>query len=422
MPRLAVVYQSFTGLCLTVALHVLIHMQIPALALPTPLSSVQDNALTYVTLRSPPISLRSGQIANTLNNWGPLEWVRGHIGIRHFNARIVDDSGSPVPLTEVYVHHWVIYRMDKTRTVIFPNGGACPNLPNIFGIGAELFHTEYNYPAPYAVVSSGEEVWTANIHLIRTTNVPDVQSCIECHCAYSRPPQAPYGGIACCPDQAMCWGMSNSTLNDPKTYYLQYTIGYVNVTKDVVPLTIFSFDVTSTHTDDCSTEFQVPALSAGQEMKLQSFSDLSSDLSIVFVEGHVHIGGKSLVVEHYRGNTSLGIICKVIPMYGSGGNVPGNETGYVTGLPPCIFSVPYKVLHGDRLSITVVYDSRTIPGGHPWHEGKCINMYEGSMYIYMCMYVCKEYIYVCMYVCIYVCMWEREREREKVCVYVNRIN
>ena len=98
-----------------------------------------SEALTFKTFKSPPISLRSGQIANTLGNWGPLDWVKGPIAIRHFDGKIVDDSGKFVPLTEVYVHHWILFREDPASGLAFPNGGVCSNLVNIFGIGAELW-------------------------------------------------------------------------------------------------------------------------------------------------------------------------------------------------------------------------------------------------------------------------------------------
>jgi len=326
------------------------------------------NPMTYRKFRSPPISLRSGQIVNTLSNWGPLEWVEGPIAIRHFDGKIVDSEGNFVPLTELYVHHWVIYKMDQDRQVFFPNGGLCPNLPNIFGIGAELFYTVYDYPAPYAIVSTGDEVWTANMHLIRTTNVPDVQSCIECHCPTSRPPADPFGGIICCPDRAMCWGMENSTLQDFKDYYLEYTIGYVNVTKDVIPLTVFSLDVTAQQTTDCRTEYQVPAQQPGQFHVLETFADIPNNWSITYFEGHLHIGGVNLTATLVRNGRELGPICTAHPIYGTGSG-PGNESGYIVGIPPCHFDPPVEVLAGDRIKITSVYDSRTIAGGHPWHEG-----------------------------------------------------
>jgi hypothetical protein len=328
-----------------------------------------EGAIKYATFRSPPITLKSGQVANTFNNWGPLEWVKGDVAIRHFDGKIVDDSGKFVPLTEIYVHHWILFQMDASRQYFYPNGGLCSNLASIFGIGAELFHVEYNYKAPYAVISKGSDVWTANMHLIRTTNVPDVQSCIECHCPFSQPPLTPFGGIQCCPDRSMCWGMANSTINDPKNYYLEYKIGYVDITKDVVPLTIFSLDVTATHTIDCQLEYQVPAVPEGQAHVKTSKSVIPGNWSVVFLEPHLHIGGVNFSVAHYRNGQSLGTICKAYPTYGTGGDTPGNESGYLVGLDTCNYDPPYELLAGDALELTSVYDSRTLAGGHAWHEG-----------------------------------------------------
>ena len=138
------------------------------------------------------------------------------------------------------------------------NAGYCSNLGNVWGIGAEIRGVVYNYPAPYAIMVTGHETWTVNMHLIRTTNVPDqdLQDCIECNCANSAPPLNPLGGVACCPDGGQCWGMHNSTLNDAKNYYLKYTIGYAPVTPDVVPLNVITLDVTASQTSDCHIEYQ----------------------------------------------------------------------------------------------------------------------------------------------------------------------
>ncbi len=138
------------------------------------------------------------------------------------------------------------------------NAGFCGNLGNVWGIGAEIRGVQYDYPPPYAIIVTGFETWTVNMHLIRTTNVPDsdLQDCIECNCANSDPPLNPLGGVACCPDGGQCWGMENSTLQDTRNYYLKYTIGYVPVTPDVVPLNVISLDVTASQTFDCHIEYQ----------------------------------------------------------------------------------------------------------------------------------------------------------------------
>eukprot|EP00051_Salpingoeca_urceolata_P029503 m.6838 g.6838 ORF g.6838 m.6838 type:complete len:268 (-) comp2748_c0_seq1:329-1132(-) len=195
----------------------------------------RDPSLTYETFRSPAVPLKSGQVANTPNSFGPMPFVKGPVAVRHFEARVIDDDNNTVPLDEVYCHHWLIFDdggMHKSTI----NDGLCPGLANVWGIGAELLGTKYDYPEGYAIVTTGKEQWTANIHLIRTTNVPDVQMCIECHCKWGTPAN-PEGDIACCPDRTQCWGMDKWTKNDTKNYYLEYTGG----SKRQVPPTVGPF-------------------------------------------------------------------------------------------------------------------------------------------------------------------------------------
>lgn len=89
---------------------------------------------------------------------------------------MVDEAGAEVPQTELYVHHWLMYDLEAQSsggTVL--NDGLCSNLPNVWGIGAELRGTNYTYPAPYGIVVTGKETWGVNLHFIRTTNVVDIQ-------------------------------------------------------------------------------------------------------------------------------------------------------------------------------------------------------------------------------------------------------
>jgi hypothetical protein len=52
-------------------------------------------------------------------------------------------------------------------------------------------------PRSYALIVTGKEKWGANLHFIRTSNVPpeNVQACIECRCPDSDPPLNPHGEL-----------------------------------------------------------------------------------------------------------------------------------------------------------------------------------------------------------------------------------
>eukprot|EP01006_Ploeotia_vitrea_P000911 TRINITY_DN103883_c0_g1_i1.p1 TRINITY_DN103883_c0_g1~~TRINITY_DN103883_c0_g1_i1.p1 ORF type:complete len:579 (+),score=45.90 TRINITY_DN103883_c0_g1_i1:42-1778(+) len=326
--------------------------------------------LTTKTFRSPPVSLKSGQIANTPNDWGPLDWPEGPIAIHMFQGNLVDEEGKQVPLSEVYVHHWLIFALDGYTPL--HNDGVCSPLLNVYGIGAELRGEPYLYPEPYAMVTTGKEKWTANLHFIRTTNVPDVQDCIECRCPDSDPPKHPRGSVGCCPDGGQCYGMHNSTHNDAKNYYLEYTIGYTEVTPKHIPLTIYSMDATASDTYDCHVDYNIPGpLGEGETNTLVGVSDVPANMSVVYLEMHQHIGAVNFTVDHIRNGHEVRM-CNTTPIYGSGGHaVPGNETGYLVKIPYCTWEAdkPFVLREGDKIRMTSVYSGQTLPGGHPWHAG-----------------------------------------------------
>lgn len=318
--------------------------------------------LTYRTFRSPAVPLRSGQIANTDQSKTSLEFITEPVAVHHFSSRVVDEDGTDVPLSELYVHHWLIYNSTSS------NGGVCGGLANIWGIGAELRGDNYTYPPPHAIVTTGEEKWTANLHFIRTTNtnVADRQDCIECRCPDSDPPLHPHGAVYCCKDRSQCYGMENATIMDTKNYYLEYTVGYLPITKDTVALTVYSFDVTSTTTTDCQIQYDVPLLQEGEDHTVTSTSIAPTDMNVTFVEVHQHIGGHTFSVEHYRGSQKLGDLCTAEPQYA----VDGVDKGYLIAIPTCLFPEgPVVVKKGDGLVLTSVYTSRGLAGGVGYHQG-----------------------------------------------------
>ena len=69
------------------------------------LESYRDPTLTYETFLSPAIPLRSGQIANTASDWpsngNVLDFVKGPVAIRSFQASIVADGDREVGLEEM---------------------------------------------------------------------------------------------------------------------------------------------------------------------------------------------------------------------------------------------------------------------------------------------------------------------------------
>ena len=54
----------------------------------------------------------------------------------------------------------------------------------MFGVGAESRGTPTKFPEGTGLVVSGDDSWTANIHVLRTVDIDPawgVKACIECH-------------------------------------------------------------------------------------------------------------------------------------------------------------------------------------------------------------------------------------------------
>lgn len=65
------------------------------------------------TFKSPPVPLRPGQIANTNARSFSLDFPKGPLAVRYFAAEVVDETDTPIPLTDVCV---TLFRLFKTWT------------------------------------------------------------------------------------------------------------------------------------------------------------------------------------------------------------------------------------------------------------------------------------------------------------------
>ena len=64
--------------------------------------------------------------------------------IKLSRIRVVDENNVPVPLSEAYLHHWLVFGP--------PNQGVCGGyLDYSFGVGAESRGTGVSFPDPHAV-------------------------------------------------------------------------------------------------------------------------------------------------------------------------------------------------------------------------------------------------------------------------------
>eukprot|EP00162_Nutomonas_longa_P012619 comp21175_c0_seq1/m.44970 comp21175_c0_seq1/g.44970 ORF comp21175_c0_seq1/g.44970 comp21175_c0_seq1/m.44970 type:complete len:454 (+) comp21175_c0_seq1:2-1363(+) len=297
------------------------------------------------TYRSPPIRLADGEVVFTDPNTTPIKVPAGPFAIKSFRAQIVSEDGSPTPLSEVYLHHWLIFNRQGNR-------GVCGGYLNyIFGVGAESRNTLTEFPDGYAYFTTGDQAWGANIHVLRTTNVPDVKSCIECHC------DGGGGGFQCCPDGSFCPVGNNP--QPAKTYYLEYTIEWAPVTgSGLKPVDLWVLDAS-----DCQIEYNVPQCASAPCVDIRTKTTvLPMELKVVYVAGHLHVGADNLTLTVQEpGAAAPHDICISDTIMGSGSNA-GNEKGYVVGMTICSWTTPVVLPKGTQVTTTGYYVS------DPYHD------------------------------------------------------
>ncbi|KAK3015737.1 hypothetical protein RJ639_007864 [Escallonia herrerae] len=382
----------------------LLALPILLLAISAPSSQARlshENGIKTAVFLSPKFVLRPGSVVN--KNYYDIDFPRGHIAIKYFNAEVVDEAGNPVPLHETYLHHWVLERYYQREGVEIPtyndysafqqsdfilvrNSGICDRaLSQYYGLGSETRRTDTHVPDPYGIevgdpaeIPAGfEEKWMLNVHAIDTRGAEDRLGCTECRCdlynvtndEYGRPLGPDYiGGLRCCYDETQCRvrkGFTSAT----RGLYMRYTVKWADWDSSILPVKIYIFDVTDTwkRSDgsrklrtghNCRVEYVVEACDTG--VASNSCSDtrrvslsLPTGGDVVYGVAHQHTGGTGSALYGEDGR----VICSSIPTYGEG-NEAGNEAGYIVGMTTC-FPRPgsVKISDGETLVLESNYSS-----------------------------------------------------------------
>ncbi|WVZ16838.1 hypothetical protein V8G54_009820 [Vigna mungo] len=97
-----------------------------------------------------------------------IDFPKGHIGVKSFEAEVIDEDGNYVPLYEAYLHHWFAVKYIENITMSHyieqshglrngieyeRNDGTCQGfmLPHYWGLGGESRGTSSNLPDPFAI-------------------------------------------------------------------------------------------------------------------------------------------------------------------------------------------------------------------------------------------------------------------------------
>lgn len=314
--------------------------------------------------------MQPGSVVNRF--YHDIDFPRNHIGIKSFNAEVVDETGKAIPLHDTYLHHWVVARyyqrvanqndrLNQSQYLFVRNSGICNNLGQYFGLGSETRRTDTHVPDPYAIevgdaaeIPEGyEERWLLNVHAIDTRSVVDKLGCTECRCSlynvtideYGRRIGPDYeGGLYCCYDKTQC-KVKKGLEHSPRRLYLRYTVKWFDWDESLLPVRIYIFDITDTlrisedSTDvkhHCQVEYEIEPCKQ---------SDMSNDKCVdskkltftmprggylIYGAAHQHSGGVGSALYRKDGR----VVCASMPIYGNG-EVAGNEAGYIVGMSTC---------------------------------------------------------------------------------------
>eukprot|EP00252_Welwitschia_mirabilis_P020107 TRINITY_DN484_c0_g1_i3.p1 TRINITY_DN484_c0_g1~~TRINITY_DN484_c0_g1_i3.p1 ORF type:complete len:416 (+),score=68.16 TRINITY_DN484_c0_g1_i3:301-1548(+) len=355
---------------------------------------MKGEILKREVFKSPAFSLGPGEVQNKV--YFGIDFPKGHIALKGFDAEVVDDKGNSVPLNEVYLHHWLVegfyhkkpwreeqekaqseWLSGSSKIILARNDGICSNtLGQYFGLGSETRHTKTFIPDPYGIVvgdpkkvpSGYEELWLLNVHAIDTRGVEHLQACTECRCdLYNVTKVKPdyVGGLFCCIDGSQCQ-LKEGFQAEKRTYYLKYTVSWMDWTEAIIPTRIYILDVTDTgdassQTDNntftgCKVEYDVPRCS-GESVNNDCIHTYEANLvmpkggDVIYAVSHQHAGGIGSMLYAQDGRE----ICSSFPKYGEG-NEAGNESGYVVGMSTC-YPRPgsVKISDGEKLKFVSKY-------------------------------------------------------------------
>ncbi|XP_022850390.1 uncharacterized protein LOC111372332 [Olea europaea var. sylvestris] len=362
-----------------------------------------ENGVKTAVFLSPKFLMEPGSVSDKY--FYNIDFPRGHIGLKSFDAEVIDEAGNSIPLHETYLHHWLFVRyyqrkhngsdvakyhgdlgLDGPDFVVVKNSGVCDyGLIQYFGLGSETRRTSTYVPDPYGIevgnledIPSGfEERWMLNVHAIDSRGVEDRMGCTECRCDlynvtvddYDQPLPPDYnGGLRCCYDETRC-RVRQGFLGVKRSLHLKYTVKYVDWYTSIVPVKIYILDVTDiwTMADEsrgiksrhrCQIEYEVPscAVDAGNDYCTHTKSlhvSLPIGGDVIYGVAHQHAGGIGSALYGEDGR----VICSSNPMYGEG-NEPGNEAGYIVGMSTC-YPRPgsVKISSGETLTLVSNYSN-----------------------------------------------------------------
>ncbi|KAL5180566.1 Dynein heavy chain [Glycine soja] len=279
-----------------------------------------------------------------------IKFPKGHVGIKSFDAELVDQEGNSIPSYETYLHHWLAIKYHQNITMspnpklrrpenafFQRNKGTCNGgiLPHYWGFGVESRGTTSKIPDPFAIEQ-------------------DKKACTQCRCDHMNLPKEFYnvtrdihnqklttnykGGLFCCEDNLQCKQIEG--FQGPRRMVsLRYKISWVDWNIYQIPVKVYILDSTdkvrsndSKILHDCLAEYTIPATGGGGDSPHVQKANIPMEKGgyLIYGTAHMHSGVVNATLYGQDGRT----LCTSTPKYGIGKEA-GNEKGYLIGMSVC---------------------------------------------------------------------------------------
>ncbi|XP_072061871.1 uncharacterized protein [Arachis hypogaea] len=318
-----------------------------------------SNHIKTATFYSEQFVLEPGKV--TITDLFDIEFPRGHIGIKNFQAELVDEHQNSLPLYEAYLHHYFVLRYFENVTMsrqanqsqpvygkyFRRNDGVCQGSVNSYswGLGVDARKTSLELPDPFRIEVGthpenvpkeyNEEKWLFNIMVIDTRGTEDKKGCTECRCDHYNVKSEDF---------------LSKTGIDGKPM----SITWVDWDQYQVPIKFYILDVTDQVTyngsepiHNCMVEYSITPQNTDIEHYhiKRTKIPMKKGGNLIYSTAHVHPGIVNATLYGENGK----VLCVVQPTYGTG-EEPGNEKGYVIGM-------------SGKVTITDLFDIE-FPRGH----------------------------------------------------------
>ena len=104
------------------------------------------------TFFSPSVEMEPGEII--MRGRIGMDLVQEPAAIVNIASDLVDEHGESVPLSQAYMHHWLLHGASRRNDL----GG--------FGAGSEYRGLPEGFKKPFAIMVGGDEEWEATLHLL----------------------------------------------------------------------------------------------------------------------------------------------------------------------------------------------------------------------------------------------------------------